>query len=300
MKRTPLSLVSLALLILVPLLAGCSGGENSITGPSTGGSALSGQVMPIGDLAGASPAGISVTALGQAAVTAAAGRSALVDKTAITDATGRFALMGLSNGNVELAFSRGDGINAHLVVNASVAKVVIDLQKGQATIHSGGQTMELEGPITAVSDTSITVMNASAAKPETAAITTSTVIRMGGTALTAKELKVGDRVHVKTITNADGTLTATEIMLQNDGQTGGQTMELEGPITAVSDTSITVMNASTGKPETSAITKSTVIRMGNTPLTAKDLKVGDRVHVKTITNADGTLTATEIMLQNPG
>jgi uridine phosphorylase len=299
MKRTPLSLVPLALLILVPLLGGCSGGENSLTGPTTGERALSGQVMPVGDLAGTSPAGITVTALGQAAVTGAAGRSALVDKVAVTDAAGRFAFTGLSTGNVPLAFSRGDGISAHLTVTASVATVVVDLQKGQATIHDGGQTMELEGPITAVSDTSITVMNASTAKPETAAITKSTVIRMGNTSLSAKDLKVGDRVHVKTSTNADGTLTATEIMLQNDGQTGGQTMELEGPVTAVSATSITVMNASTAKPETAAITKDTVIRMGNTPLTAKDLKVGDRVHVKTSANADGTLTATEIMLQNP-
>jgi uncharacterized Fe-S cluster-containing radical SAM superfamily enzyme len=159
--------------------------------------------------------------------------------------------------------------------------------------------MELEGPITAVSDKSITVMNASTAKPETAAITKDTVIRKGNTTLTLADLKIGDRVHVKTTTNADGTLTATEIMLQNPDTTGGQTMELEGPITAVSDKSITVMNASTAKPETAAITKDTVIRKGNTTLTPADLKIGDRVHVKTTTNADGSLTAMEIVLQNP-
>jgi Domain of unknown function (DUF5666) len=296
-KRTFPSLFPLAALILTPLLGGC--GENSVTGPSTGERALSGQVMPVGDLAGASPAGISVTAVGQLAVTGTAGRSALVDKSAVTDAAGRFALTGLSNGNVQLAFSRGDGINAHLIVSASVGTVVVALQKKQATIHEGGQTKELEGLITAVSDTSITVMNASTAKPETAAITPTTVIRKGNTTLTPADLKVGDRVHVKTTANADGTLTAFEIMLQNADTTGGQTKELEGPITEVSDTSITVMNASTAKPETAAITPTTVIRKGNTTLTPADLKVGDRVHVKTTTNADGTLTATEILLQNP-
>jgi hypothetical protein len=171
--------------------------------------------MPVGDLAGASPAGISVTAVGQLAVTGTAGRSALVDRSVVTDAAGRFALTGLSNGNVQLAFSRGDGINAHLIVSASAATIVVALQKKQATIHDGGQTRELEGLITAVSDTSITVMNASTGKPETAAITPTTVIRKGNTTLTPADLKVGDRVHVKTTTNADGTLTATEIMLQN-------------------------------------------------------------------------------------
>ncbi len=273
-----------------------------MTGPAAGARALSGQVMPVGDLSGASPAGISVTALGQMAVTGVAGRTALVDKVAVTDATGQFAFTGLSTGNVQLAFSRGDGIGASATVGAGMATVVVELQKKQATVHDAGatgQTKELEGPITAVSGASITVLNASTAKPETAAITPDTVIRKGNTTLAASDLKIGDRVHVKTMANTDGTLTALEIMLQNDGTTGGQTKELEGPITAVSDTSITVMNASTAGPETAAITKSTVIRKGNTTLTAKDLKAGDRVHVKTTANTDGTLTATEIMLQNP-
>lgn len=255
--------------------------------------------MPVGDLAGASSAGIGVTALGQVAVTGIAGRSALVDKVTVTDAAGRFALMGLSSGNVQLAFSREDGISASVTVGASAATVVVELQKKQATIREAGQsTRELEGLITAISATSITVNDASSG-PQTAAIAPTTVIRKGNTALTPADLKVGDRVHVKASVGADGTLTAFEIMLQNGDTTGGQTKELEGPITAVSDTSITVMNASTARPETAAITKSTIIRKGNTPLAAKDLKVGDRVHVKTTTNADGTLTATEIMLQNP-
>ena len=296
--RTHLFLVSLATLGLVSLLAGCSN-ENSMTGPMTGERALSGQVMPTGDLAGASPAGITVTAPGQMAVTGAAGRTALVDKVVVTDATGRFAFTGLSMGNVQLMFARGDGINAGVTVGASVATVVVDLQKTQASIRAAGQsTRELEGPITAISAASISVNDASSG-PQTAAITPATVIRKGETALAAGDLKVGDRVHVKASVGTDGSLTAFEIMLQNDGTTGGQTKELEGPITEVSDTSITVMNASTAKPETAAITASTVIRKGNTPLAAKDLKIGDRVHVKTTAGADGSLTATEILLQNP-
>ncbi len=299
MKRTLLVLVPAATLILVPFLGGCGGGENSLTGPTTGERALSGQVMPVGDLAGASPAGIGVTAVGQLAVAGPAGRSALVDKVTVTDAAGRFALMGLSSGNVQLAFSREDGISASVTVGGAAATVVVDLQKKQATIREAGQsTRELEGLITAIAATSITVNDASSG-PQTAAITPTTVIRKGNTAFTPADLKVGDRVHVKASVGADGTLTAFEIMLQNGETTGGQTKELEGPITAVSDTSITVMNASTARPETAAITTSTIIRKGNKTLTAKDLKVGDRVHVKTTANTDGTLTATEIMLQNP-
>jgi hypothetical protein len=189
--------------------------ENSPTEPETAERALSGQVVPVGDLAGASPAGISVMALGQVAFKGIAGHSTLGDKGTVTDAAGRFAFTGLSSGNVQLAFSREDGISASVTVSASVATVVVEPQKRQATTRDTSSTArELEGLITAISATSITVDDASSG-PQTAAITPTTVTRKGGTMLTPAELNVGDRVHVKTTTNADGTLTATEIMLQN-------------------------------------------------------------------------------------
>jgi len=284
--RRTWSLVAVAV-VLTSLLSGCSGGENSLTGPPMGERALTGQVVPVGNLAGSSPAGITVMSTGQMAV---------------TDDAGRFAFMGLAAENVQLAFSRADGINASGTVSAYASSVVVNLEKTQATIVETGQSKrELEGLITEISPTSITVNDASTGGPVTAAIAASTVIRKGNRTLATTDLNVGDRVHVKASVNADGTLTAFEIMLQQSGtgSGGGQTKELEGLITAVSDTSITVNNASTGGPVTAAITKSTVIRKGNTPLTAKDLNVGDRVHVKTTGSGD-SLTATEIMLQNPG
>ncbi len=107
---------------------------------------------------------------------------------------------------------------------------------------------------------------------------------------------------MKASINGDNSLTAFEIMLQQSGADdsgGGQTRELEGLITAVSASSITVNNASTGGPVTAAITSSTVIRKGNRTLTPSDLHVGDRVHVKT-SGSGSSLTATEILVQNPG
>jgi len=270
------------------LLAGCQGNENSVTGTSSGTRFLSGEVQMVGNLAGASPAGVSVMAQGQVAT---------------TDGAGRFAFMGLNEGNVQMAFSRADGISASGNVSSVASAVVVELQKSQATIRETGQSKrEIEGLITAISPGSITVNDASTGGPVTATIVTATVIRHGNTTMTTDQLKVGDRVHVKASVASDGTLTAFEIMVQNQGDDstgdGGQTKELEGLITAVSDSSITVMNASTGGPVTAAITKDTVIRKGNTRLKASDLKVGDRVHVKTTGSGDA-LTATEIMLQNP-
>jgi hypothetical protein len=261
---------------------------------------LTGQVVPVGDLAGSSPAGITVTCSGQVGTTDAAGRFAFMG---LPDAAGQVTILSTaaSSSSFKLAFSRKDGINASGSVGADVASVVVQLQKTQASIVvTGLSKREIEGLVTAISSSSITVNDASTGGPVTAAITSSTVIRKGNQTLSADNLNVGDRVHVKASVNGDGSLTAFEIMLQQSGSDGGQTKELEGLITAVSDTSITVDNASTGGPVTAVITSSTVIRKGNTPVPAKDLKVGDRVHVKTVANGDGTLTATEIILQNPG
>jgi uncharacterized protein DUF5666 len=178
------------------------------------GTALTGQVITMGDLAGASPAGISVTCSGQVSVTDAAGRFAFASVSA--ESLGQISV--LSTGNFNMHFSRGDGINASGSVSSASSDVVVHLQKSQATIiatsDGGGQTKELEGSITDVSSSSITVNNASTHGPVKAAINDSTVIRKGNTKLTWKDLHVGDQVHVKTSGSGDS-LTATEIMLQN-------------------------------------------------------------------------------------
>ena len=208
MKKTVFSLVAL---LAASLLFGCHG--ESITAPPMGGTALTGQIVTMGDLAGASPAGISVTCSGQVSVTDAAGRFAFTSISA--ESIGQISV--LSTGNFNMHFSRGDGINASGSVSSGSSAVVVYLQKSQATIAAtgdGGQTKELEGPITDISSSSITVNNASTHGPVKAAITDSTVIRKGNTKLTWKDLHVGDLVHVKTTGSGDS-LTATEIMLQN-------------------------------------------------------------------------------------
>lgn len=280
------------LVLLLTLSFGCKKSENSVTGLPGLGRTLSGQIVPVGDLAGASPAGINVSSAGQFA---------------LTDAAGNFTFMSLPADSVQLAFSRADGIAAKATVSATASAVVVELQKTQAAVVSTGQSKrEIEGLIEAVSSTEITVNDARTGGPLTAAISPTAVIRHGNQTLSTADLGVGDRVHVKATVHSDGSLTAFEIMLQkkaddgdDDGGDGGQVKELEGLILTVSSTEITVQNASTGRPETAAITADTVIRRGNTRLTAADLKEGDRVHVKT-TGAADSLVATEIRLQNPG
>jgi len=205
---------------------------------------------------------------------------------------------------VTLQFVRSsDGINASAQVSAGVSQVTVELQKTTATIQGNPDNpkIELEGKITAISEDSITVMDASRKMEVTCAITDETAIRHGNTMLTTEDLEVGDQVHIRARPESDDTLTALEIKLQegDDEEPGGQTKkELEGTILEISEDSITVMDASTGE-QTAAINDETVIRKGNTTLTVEDLHVGDRVHVKAKIEDDDSLTAEEIKLQNP-
>ncbi|MHB9001558.1 MAG: DUF5666 domain-containing protein, partial [Thermoanaerobaculia bacterium] len=280
-----------ALLLGLILVAACSGGEKSSPTGSVGSSSLSGKILLAGDLAGQSPAGIEVRAKGTGIA-------------ASTDAMGNFALNGTPSGSVELAFTRpGDGINASSTLNGNASGVVVQLSRSRAVVLSAGNSkVEIEGLITAVSDASITVNDARTHADVTALITPDTIIRKGNATVLAADLAIGDRVHVRAGVGADNVLTALEIKLQNPGDDSpaGSKQEIEGLITEVSADSITVNDASTHGEVTAKITDATIIRKGNTTLTPEDLAIGDRVHVRAQKNEDGTLTALEIKLQNPG
>src|SRR5262249_44698126 len=76
------------------------------------------------------------------------------------------------------------------------------------------------------------------------------------------------------------------------------TVEIEGTIvTAAADQ--LVVHSSHGVDETVMLTDTTVIRHGQTPILATDLKEGDRVHVKA-TVKDDVKTAVEVIVQNQG
>lgn len=290
MKRTHVLLLALISMLIV---AGCQ--ETATLTGSVGERQVVGTIVPAGDLNGADPAGIQIRVREQGVE-------------AITTSTGAFVLTGLPEGELELQFLRSeDGINATLQLSPGVNQVTVELEKGRASTRrrsARAPRIQLEGLITAISADSITVADASRKMDVTAAIDDDTLIRKGHRKLTTDDLEVGDRVHVRARPEADGSLTAEEIKLQEDDDDGDDDdrpakKELEGLILAVSSDSITVNDASSGE-QTAAITADTVIRKGNTSLTTDDLKPGDRVHVRAKVEDDDSLTAEEIKLQNPG
>jgi hypothetical protein len=75
-------------------------------------------------------------------------------------------------------------------------------------------------------------------------------------------------------------------------------LQIEGTVVTATADSLTV-HSSHGEDVTVKLTDTTVIRHGQTPIAAADLKTGDRVHVKANVSGD-TKTATEVIVQNEG
>ena len=78
---------------------------------------------------------------------------------------------------------------------------------------------------------------------------------------------------------------------------GQDKAELDGSITAISTTSITVNDASSHVAVSATIAPATVIRKGNRTLSTSDLNVNDHVHVKAAVMGDSSLIAFEITVQ---
>lgn len=74
--------------------------------------------------------------------------------------------------------------------------------------------------------------------------------------------------------------------------------QFEGLVESATATQV-VVNTSKGEQVTITLTEATLIRRGNTTLTAADLVQGQRVHVKAIKTADG-FTAVQVIVQGGG
>jgi hypothetical protein len=285
MKRTAV-LAVIAMLIL----GACSSKERAITG-TYGDGVLTGQVVMS---EGGSAAGVDVSVSG-------------TGMTARLGADGQFAFAGVPE-SAELVFQRAtDGINATMRLESASGHVMIDLTKSEAK-KSGGRrraagsskTYQFEGLLESASATQVVVNTAR--EQVTIALTEATLIRRGGTPLTAADLVAGLRVHVKALKVTAG-FTAVQIVVQgddddDDGEEPPTVREYEGTVVSASATQLVIFS-SKKKEETFVVNADTDIRKGNTPVLAADIQPGWRVHVKASTSEDGaTKTAQRVIVQN--
>lgn len=287
MKRQ--SFVVLAAVALF-VLGGCTGHERANLTGAYGSAVVTGEVV-MGE--GVSPAGVEVSVKG-------------AGMTVLLAADGKFAFAGVPE-EAELVFQRAsDGIEATFRIQSASGHVIVDLAQASAKPGrrraAGSRIYEFEGILTSAGDTEI-VMDSSRQPGVVIGLTDATVIRHGGTVLTAADLAAGMRVHVKALKEGEA-FKAQLIIVQNDGQDDDDgedddrpaVREYEGTVVSASATALTI-NSSKREEVTFVIDAATEIRKGNTPVPATDIQPGWRVHVKASTGADGTRTARLVIVQ---
>jgi len=286
--RTRYSVLVVAALMA---LVACRGEQATVTG-AYGAGVVVGRVAVTG-LNNNSPAGVQVWVRGTGMTTTLA-------------EDGAFTFAEVPE-NAVLVFRRADGIDATLDLQQSSGFIEVTLTPVGATQSSGKRraarsapaVYEFEGLVRSASATELVVFT-SHQEEVTFTLDASTVIRKGDQPVNAADLAVDARVHVKATKAAD-VYTATLVIVQDEDGNGDQhqreAKEYEGVVRSASATKLVIFD-SHGDEVTFVLNADTVIRKGNAPVAAADLKVDDRVHVKATVAADGTKTATEVIVQN--
>ena len=105
-------------------------------------------------------------------------------------------------------------------------------------------------------------------------------------AATLADLVLGTPVEVEGTLNADASVTATEISIEDRNE--AERIAFVGTLTQITGNTLTVGG------RTVNVSSATVIVKGDTILTLADLKVGDRVLVRGAVQADKSVNATRI------
>jgi len=117
-------------------------------------------------------------------------------------------------------------------------------------------------------------------------VTDATKIRKDDAAATFADLVLGTPVEVEGTLNADGSVTASEISIEDRNE--AERIAFVGTLTQIAGNTLTVDGV------TVHVGSATVIVRGDTTLTLADLKVGDRVLVRGAVQADKSINATRI------
>src|SRR6267378_950124 len=263
---------SLSVLVLVLLAAAC-GSANDPTGmPASNGSAV-----------------IQGTGMGSGSQNMLVAVPSSSAATTI-DATGGFVLADVPKGATILQFS-GGGRNATLQTAATVPgefrRLTLSISGTSVTEQSEQTETEFEGTVDAIDGMVLTVAG------RKVAVTDATKIRKDDAAATFADLVPGTQVEVEGTLNADGSVTASEISIEDKND--ADRIAFVGTLTKIAGNTLTVGGVTVN------VGSATVIVKGDTTLTLADLKLGDHLLVRGTVQADKSINATRIrVLQREG
>ena len=208
-----------------------------------------------------------------------------------TGTGGSFLFTGVPTGTNRLEFSGGGG-NAMLAVAPTVPgefrHLSVSLSGGMVAEENEQTETEFEGMVTAANGAVLTIAG------RLVAVTDATVIRTEGAAAALADLTIGTAVEVEGTLNADGTVTATEIEIEDRNEHPADRVTFVGTLTQISGNTLMVggMTVNVGA--------NTLIVRGDTPLTLADLMVGDLLLVRGAAQPDKSVNATRIRVLQRG
>lgn len=257
--------------VLALLVAACGMSSNSNNMPGANGGVVQG------------------TLIGSGSQSVQVGMQSM-DAATTTGAGGAFLLTNVPTGATLLHFS-GGGHNAVLtmapMVSGEFRHMSVSVSGNDAREDNEQTETEFEGTVDAINGTVLTVAG------RMVAVTDATTIRKDGAAATVADLTLGTPVEVEGTLNADGTVTATEIRIE-DQEKNAERVAFVGTLTQIAGNTLTVGGVMVN------VSSTTVIVKGDTVLTLADLAVGDRVLVRGAVQADKSVNATRVRVLQGG
>lgn len=210
---------------------------------------------------------------------------------ATTGVGGAFLLTDVPAGSTLLQFS-GGGHNAVLtmppVVPGEFRHMNVSVSGNDAKEDNEQTETEFEGTVDAVDGMVLTVAG------RKVAVTDATTIRKDGVVVGFADLTPGTPVEVEGTLNADGTVTASEIRIE-EREKNAERVVFVGTLEKISGATLTVSGVMVN-----VVGATTMIVKGDTALTLDDLAVGDRVLVRGSVQADKSVNATRIRVLQGG
>ena len=299
--RIPRFRFSLLAILPALLVALACGDSHAPTDPTGGG----GPTMSTGTVAGQVILGVSqasgiATKAGPIGLVGVTVRATANGRSTVTDGQGEFTLTGVPAGSPELSFERQDiHARGHVTLSANTTvHATFSINGSRAEVAPGGHAgLEIEGLVSAIDATAgtLTVLDQ---RQGAVVVTTdaNTVVLNDTTPIPLSQIVVGNRVHVKALTQEDGTTLATWIQLQSDKVGGNR--ELDGPVVSVdSGAGSFVVQSGTGNV-TVTTNGSTMFKRHGGPASFSDIAAGVNVGVNGTLQGDGTVLAKKVTIES--
>lgn len=274
------------------MTAAACGGSSSVSGPDAPPAAapapaatIAGTVVSSGsasgDVSASTVAGLRVSATGTSLQTT-------------TDGAGRFSLSGVPSGRVELRF-QGPGVDARLEVDGLQPGQTLSLTvrvsgSSASKVDDSGGEVELRARVDSVGATSLVVGG------RTVLVSASTqVLDRNNLPIPLSAIRVGDFVEAEGYPQSDGSVLAKKVKLEDgedDGEEDGADVEFRGTIGSTSPLVVA------GRPVSTNAATRYLGRRNETLTAAQVLVVGNLVEVEGHSQADGSVLAKKIKLED--